>query len=143
MIRSNFAPGAVVAQQLEHVIADELRFVQIQLVELDVLPGDIQRRLRGIHADHLRAAAHQSGNGEGAGVGEAVQHPTAGGVIARRRAAVALVEVETGLVPLLNIHQQLHAVFGDRQQFRRQIAQHRALRQRQAFFLRTATSERS
>ncbi len=78
-----FALSAVVAQQLEHVITNELRLVQIELVELDVLFGDVQRCLRGIHADHLCAAAHQSGNGEGAGVGEAVQHPAAGRVVPR------------------------------------------------------------
>ncbi len=38
----------------------------------------------------------------------------------------------------LNIHQQLHAVFFDRQQGRRQFAGHRTLGQFHSLFLRTA-----
>lgn len=78
--------------------------------------------LGGINADNLAATAHQCRYGETTGIGETVQHTFIFNVAAGSQAAITLVEVVARFVSVLNIHQQFHAVFFNRQQGRWQLA---------------------
>ena len=57
--------------------------------------------------------ARQAVNGESTGIGKAIQHAPVFGKSLHSQAVVALVEVETGLVAVLDIHQEAQAVFDD------------------------------
>ena len=107
----------VFTQQLEDISANELGAAHIKTVQLGVLTGDIQRWLGYIHVHYLLTVALQGKQAKRAGIAEAVQYFFAIHIAAGCQAAFTLVEVETGFVTFFDIHQNLHAIFTNWQQF--------------------------
>ena len=99
-------------QQVEHIGAEEGHPVR-KAVEGGVALRLVEGRPGGIHPEDAGRPGDAGVEGEGAGVGEAVQHlcPPAEGLDGQ--AVELLVEEEAGLLPLGHIDQVADAVFHD------------------------------
>ena len=81
-----------------HLISPRRTIEHFLAAPLFSAPENIQRRLRGIHANNLLAAAHQRRNGKTAGIRETVQHAAIFRIAARGQTAVALIQIESRLL---------------------------------------------
>ena len=100
---------AIFAQELEDVVTHELGVAGIETVQFGVLAGDVQRILGEIDVDYLLGTALEGIDPETAGVAEAVEHPLAFSVFRCGKAVIPLIQIETRLVTVANIDQDLDA----------------------------------
>ncbi len=101
-----------------HVGIEEFRAGGLEAVEDRMRTRSLQRRPRRIDGGHLRGSARERRDGEAAGVAIAVEHlaraePAHG--LGKAVAAIALVEVEAGLVAFGDVQGEAPAMFADGQ----------------------------
>ena len=108
-------------QQVEHVGGHAVHHAG-EAVALRVGPGHLHGGRRHVHGGDVPGPARRGVQGEGPGVGEAVQHCFAPGDAPHRPTVVLLIQEEPGLLAVLHVHQVVDAVFRD--------LRHRRLRHR-------------
>src|SRR5207245_3038677 len=91
-----------------------------------VLARDLQRGSGALDREDALRAAGERVDGEAAGVAEAVEHFASRRERAHALAVLALVEEETGLLALLDVHPEIQPVFDDRAARRGAVAAHEA-----------------
>ena len=95
-------------RRLSHELAglamNELDGARGMLVQLEILPRDLERPRRRVDGDDLSGAACQRRERESALVAKRVEHARPGRERARNRAVVALIEKLAGLLAVLEIN---------------------------------------
>ena len=82
-------------------------------VALCIGPGHLHGGFRHIHCRHMGRAAQRGIQGEGAGVGEAVQNGFSRRQTAHRPPVVLLIQEKAGFLTVFHVHQILDPVFHD------------------------------
>ncbi len=99
---------------------------RVEAVERDVALGGGERLAGRIDRDHAGGAALECCQRKTTGIAKAVQHGPVRSVPLDQQAAVALVDVEAGLVSEANVDVIEHARFVDYQAVRRFVARQHA-----------------
>ena len=99
-------------EQVEHVGAAEFDGVG-KAVQRGVLFGLRDRKVGGVHAEHVLCARDAGVQREGAGVREAVEHLGVPAEPLNREPVIFLVEEEAGFLAVLDVDDVAHAVFDD------------------------------
>ena len=104
-----FALPLQLREQVKDVGAEKLHPVG-EAVEFGVLPGLGHPQLGGVHPQDGGRPGDAGVQGEGAGVGEAVQHFGSPAEALNRQPVVFLVQEEAGFLAVLDVHQIFHPV---------------------------------
>ena len=99
-------------QQVEHVGGHAVHHLG-QAVARRIFPGTFHGELRHVHGGDVLCPAPGGVQGEGAGMGEAIQHGFAPGQPGHRLTVVLLVQEEAGFLAVFKVHGIADAVFHD------------------------------
>ena len=115
-IESLVSMSGGIGQILERIHAEEPRDRRFEAVERQVAFSPFQVAGRDVHVRHARAHRRQR-HGEGARVGEEIEHPC-GSPLRQRAPVVTEVEEEAGRVPIVEAHLEARGVLLHHEGFR-------------------------
>ena len=99
-------------EQLKHILAEELHPVG-EAVQFRIFSCLGHAQFGCVHAQHVLRPGQPGIEGEGAGMGKAVQYPGPFAKFRRRAAVVFLIQEESCFLPIFDIHVVAHAVLHD------------------------------
>src|SRR5262249_6815213 len=90
-----------------------------QAVARRVLPAQLDGRLGDIDAEHFACSCPCGMQTKPARVAERIEHPSPRSIEGDRAAILALVQIETGLLPFHQVDEELDTIFVNHQHLRR------------------------